>query len=307
MSLKGKKVLVTGAAGFIGSHLCELLLDKGYKVIGLDLKEGKRAERLKKNKNFQIIKGDIRNFEEVFKLFKKYKPKGIFHTAALIPQKITVDSPLQFFEVNVKGTFNLLEACRLLSIKKFVYSSSMSVYGKEIKHLPVNEKQQANPADFYGLTKFGGEELCNFYAKKYNLDTVILRYSGVWGQGRENGAVADFIKNAFSNKPLEILSDTSWDIVYVKDVAVANVRAFERADDLKSKIINIGSGKEINIKELAKKIIYIIGSKSKIKLSKTLPHFRFYLDISRAKKLLGLRSISFDKALVRYLKDIKNY
>lgn len=300
-----KKVLVTGATGFIGSHLCDALIERGYRVIGLSYGDEKNIEHLKKNRKFKIVRGDITDFKEVSKILKNYKPEGIFHTAGVIPLGRKLANPFSFFEVNVKGTLNLLEACRLENIKRFIYSSSMSVYGEEIKYLPVDEKHPINPSNFYGLSKWQGEEFSTLYARKYNLKVIILRYVGVYGPRREEGVVATFTKNALSNKPLKILSNTSWDIIYVKDVVRANIRAFEKANKLKFQAINIGSGKAINIKDLAKRIIKITGSKSKIKFNKVLPFFRFYFKVAKAKKLLGFKPLPPDKGLFQYIQEIK--
>lgn len=304
-STRKKVVLVTGATGFIGSHLCDALLEKGYKVVGLAHGDEERIKHLKKNKAFKIVRGDITDFKKIFKIFKKYKFTGIFHTAGVIPLGREPENPFPFFEVNVKGTLNLLEACRLLNIKKFIYSSSMSVYGEEIKYLPVDEKHPVNPSNFYGLSKWQGEEFSKLYARNYDLNVITLRYVGVYGPRREEGVVATFAKNAISNKPLKILSDTSWDIIHVRDVVKANIRAFEKAAELKKEVINIGSGEEINVKDLAKRIIEISGSKSKLKFNKVLPFFRFYFNINKAKKLLGFKPLSPAKGLTQYIQEIK--
>jgi len=303
--LKTKKVLVTGANGFIGSHLCEILLKKRYIVIGLVYGDKKNIEHLKKNKNFQMVRGNITNFLQIFRILKREKPQAVFHTAALLPSNKKNENPLLFFEVNTKGTLHLLEACHRSNVKDIVFSSSMSIYGRDIQHLPVDERHPANPADFYGLSKLQAEEIGKLYAQKYNLNIIILRYAGVYGPKREEGVVATFVKNAFKNKTLEILSDTSWDIIHVEDVVRANIKALEKVGKLKSEIINIGSGKETHIKNLAKKIIKITGSKSKIKIKKTLPRFRFFFDIRKAKKLLDFKPLSLQKRLSQYIKDLK--
>lgn len=279
---KEKKVLVTGANGFIGFHLCNALNEMGYDVADLG-------------------KADIRDFKEILKILKKHKPYGVFHLAAVLPP---VENN-KFFDVNVKGTFNLLEACRLCNVKKFIYSSTMNVYG-DVKYLPVDEKHPTNASNFYGLSKLLGEELI----KLYNFDSVILRYSGVYGPGKEQGAVANFIKNAKLNKPLKILNNISWDIVYIKDVVQANIRAFEKADKIKFEIINIGAGKEINIKDLAEKIIQITGSKSKIRtltFQKSSAPWHFYFNINKAKKLLNFKPQSYDTSLKANIAEIELY
>lgn len=282
MSNLKKKVLVTGAKGFIGSHLCDALDKKGYNVVDLG-------------------KADIRDFKKILRIFKKEKPDTVFHLAALLPP----GQNKALFDVNVKGTLNLLEACCLQGVKRFIYSSSMSVYGDPL-YLPVDEKHPINPQNFYDLSKWLGEELVKFYAKQYNLKVVVLRYSGVYGLGKDQGAVANFIKNAKINKPLRILNNINWDIIYVKDVVEANIKAFEKLDKIKFEVINIGTGKEINIKDLAEKIIKITGSKSKIICNKkSSAPWHFYFNINKAKRLLKFKPCPYDTALKTNLAEIK--
>ena len=279
-----KKVLVTGADGFIGSYLYDALDKKGYNVVDLG-------------------KVDIRDFKKILRIFKKEKPYAVFHLAALLPP----GENKTLFDVNVKGTFNLVEACRLQRVKRFIYSSSMNVYG-DAKYLPVDEKHPINPYDFYGLSKWLGEELVKFYTKQYDLTGVVLRYSGVYGLGKDQGAVANFIKNAKLNKPLRILNNINWDIIYVKDVVEANIKAFEKLNKIKFEVINIGTGKEINIKDLAEKIIKITESKSKIifnKNKKSSVPWHFYFNINKAKRLLKFKPCSYDTALKTNLAKIK--
>ncbi len=305
MAQKEKKVLVTGVSGFVGSHLCDLLLIKGYKVIGTSFNDKQKAERFKSDKNFQMVQCDIRNFDNVFKILKKYKPDGVFHTAAILPSKDKDDAPVDFFDVNTLGTLNLLEVCRLLNIKKFVYSSSTSIYGRNPKCVRANEKFPESPSDFYELTKLAGENFCKLYSQRYNVKTIILRYAGVFGPGRRQGAVAVFIKNALLNKPLHILGNMSWNMVYVKDVAKANILAFEKLDKLNFEIINIANNREINIKDLAKKIIKISGSKSEIKISKSSSSFCLSCSNDKAKKILKFKTLSMDQALTEHIEEIK--
>jgi len=273
-SNKLKRVLVTGADGFIGSHLCGVLKKKGYEV-------------------FDLEGADIRDPEAVLSVLKKCKPDGVFHLAAIINS----ENNNGFFDVNSRGTLNLLEACKIAGVRNFIYSSTMMVYGKP-QYLPVDEKHPVYPETFYGLSKRIGERLVEFYSKNYNLNAVILRYSGVYGPGKKQGAVPNFIANALQGKPLEILEDINWDIVHVSDVAKANASALEEAQGLKFEIINIGSGKEIGIKELAKKIIGISKSKSKIIIpEQSLPPPHFYFNITKAEKLLNFNPILDDTAL----------
>lgn len=308
IKIKKDKILVTGAGGFIGSHLCESLLKKNYKVFGLIHNSKEKIRHLEKNPNFKLINEDITNFNGMFRVFKRIKPCAVFHAAAFIPEKENANWN-KIFKTNVMGTLNILEAAKLNKVKIMIYSSSMSVYGKNIKYLPVDENHPLNPANFYGLSKWQAEKLCEFYAEKCDMNIIILRYSGVYGSRRNDGSIANFIRDALQNKPLKILDNVNWDIVYVNDIVGANIRAYERATELKFEIINIGSGKKINLKKLADKIVKISGSRSKIKFGKffsRLPSFNFYYNIVKAKKLLKFTPMESDTALNKFINYFKS-
>lgn len=305
---KTKKIaLVTGAAGFIGSHLCDALIQKKYGVVGLVFGNKDNIKHLKKNENFNAVECDITNFKEVSEVFRAYRPQCVFHAAAIISQEKN-DNPFPFFETNVKGALNLLEACRIWNVGKFIYSSSMSVYGKNIEYLPVDERHPVSPDDFYGFSKLQAEGLCGFYARKYKIKTAILRYAGVYGPRRPSGAVANFIRSALDGKPLKITDNIRWDVVYVKDVAAANLSAFEESDRMEGdfEIINIGGGKILDIKDAAREIIKISGSRSKVEFNESPVSFEFYQDIAKAKKLLDFHPRSFSEGLEDYIKVLKN-
>jgi UDP-glucose 4-epimerase len=194
----------------------------------------------------------------------------------------------------------------LCGVKTFIYSSTMGVYGKDLKYLPVDEKHPANASNPYGLSKRMGEELVEFYSKQYGLNAIILRYSGVFGLGKKQGAVVNFIQNAALNKPLKITENISWDIVYVGDIIKASIKALEIADKMKFEIINIGSGMEISAKALAEKIIKLTGSKSKIIMpNKNLPCYHFCFNINKAKRLLKFKPILHDTSLKANIAEVK--
>jgi UDP-glucose 4-epimerase len=305
---KKSKVLVTGATGFVGSYLCDALLKKDYQVIGLSHTTHNRLAYIQNHKNFSLVKGDITNFKNITNILTKHRPAATFHTAALLHSPEPNDGPFPFFATNAKGTLNILEACRLRNIKTIIYSSSMSVYGAKYKYLPVDEKHPTAPYDFYSTTKLMGEELCQLYAEQYQLNVIILRYAGIYGTRRKWGALYHFVKNTTQNQSIKILNNICWDIIHVKDVVQANVSAFAKAEKIKYKIINIGSGQEVNIKTLAKKIVKISGSRSKIIIPKNLsksPSSHFYFDLTTAKKLLNFNPSALESGLLNYIKTFK--
>jgi UDP-glucose 4-epimerase len=298
-----KKVLVTGASGFLGSHLCEGLLGRGYEVFALIYGSKRKIKHLEDNVFFHTREVNITNFKKIIEIFDEIKPEGVFHVAALHSPN-PPDDPFPFFEANIKGTLNILEACRKNNIKKIIYSSSMSVYGLNRKYLPVDEKHPVDPYDFYSITKSMGEEWCKFYSKEHNQRIIILRYVGIFGPRRDWGAITNFVKSAIAGRPLRIFNNINWDIIYVEDVSKANNYAFEKLGDLNFEIINIGSGREFNIKEVALQIKKLTKSNSKIEFAKNLddkaaPHF--YFNITKAKKLLGFEPTPLVEGLKKYI------
>ena len=303
---KKNKIMVTGASGFIGSNIAEKLLSEGYQVHGFFNKNQDRILFLKKWPNFHPLYLDLTNFEKLNQVVKRIKPDGVFHAAALHSPK-PIDSPYPFFSANVLSTLNILEACRLNQINKIIFSSSMSVYGTKIKHLPVSENQIADPYDFYSLSKKISEDICAYYAKAHQLNIVVLRYVGVFGLRRRWGAVYNFAQNALAGKPLVIKSNTDWDIVSARDVARANYQAYLKAEKLKYAVINIGRGRSINIVELAEKIRSFSKSKSNLEIQCPADSaYRFYVNIAQARRLLNFRPSNIEKELKFYVKNIGN-
>lgn len=282
-----QKILLTGKDGFIGNYLFSRLKELGHKVVGISKDEC-----------------DITKKEDVFKLFKKGKFNVVFHLAAFIPERGEDKKDFnQMFLVNVLGTLNFLEASKRYKVKKFIYSSSASVYNREETPM-LTKEEYASPKSVYGLTKLFGENLCGIFYKNYNLSTVSLRYSSVFGYGqRLNSVLPIFMHKAFQDKNIDIFGEgeRSQDFIYVKDVVEANIKAgFSGAQG----VFNIGSGKGTSMMELAKIILKVFhNSKSKIvkKQLKSYDKSHFFLNIKKAKKELGFKpKYSLEKALKEY-------
>jgi len=197
---------------------------------------------------------------------KKYGIRAVVHLVAVVGVDEVYHNPLLGYEVNVGGTFDVLEALRILDADVFVYASSAAVYSDPVE-LPIREDHRTQPKSVYGATKLGGEALVRGYAENYGLTMIILRYFNVYGprmrSGPYTGVIHKFIKRALKNVPLIIYGDCEQtrDFVYVEDVAEADLKALSAN---KPSIYNIGSGKPISIKDLADKIAEITGSTSKI-------------------------------------------
>jgi UDP-glucose 4-epimerase len=303
-SLDSKNILVTGATGFIGAHLCQALLLSGYQVFGLTHSgDTQRVSHLLQQKPFQLLQGDIRSTDSLYLMLKNNRISAIFHLAARLPHEQDLNDPFPSFDTNVRGTINLLHAANLSNISRFIYSSSIDVYTEPPDYLPVDEKHPTHPRTNYGVSKLAGEFYTHLYSQ--TIKTTILRYSIVYGKGaKTGGAVNRFIHQALSAKPLTIYGEgeQSNDFVYVADVVKANILAFEKDQP---GIYNIGSGVEIKIKDLAQTVVKLAKSASEIISTdiKSDRPFSFALDISLAGKRLGYYPLALENGLSDYIKQ----
>jgi len=241
--------LVTGGAGFIGSNLCEAILEMGYKVRCLDnLSTGfqSNVDLFINNKNYEFIHGDIRDFGTCMKACEGVD--FVLHQAAWGSVPRSIEMPLLYEEINIRGTLNMLEAAKQNKVKKFVYASSSSVYGDE-PNLPKIEGREGNLLSPYAITKRVNEEFGKIYKKLYNLDTYGLRYFNVFGKRQNpNGSYAavipKFIKQLLSGEQAVINGDGfhSRDFTYIDNVIEANLRACSAPSDSSGEIYNIAWG-----------------------------------------------------------------
>ena len=259
-----KKVIVTGGAGFIGSHLAERLVGQGYQVIVLDdLSTGKieNIKELLKNDIVEFIKGSVIDLSLLRKLFQSVA--YIFHEAAIPSVPRSIENPQASHEVNVSGTLNVLLAARENGVQKVVYASSSSVYG-DTPSLPKREGIMPHPLSPYAATKLAGEYYCQVFHEVYKLPTVCLRYFNVYGPRQDANSqyatvIPRFIKRASeSNSPI-IFGDgeQTRDFTFVKDAVEATILAVESDA---CGLFNIARGESVTINELAKLVISIIGN-----------------------------------------------
>lgn len=288
--------LVTGGAGFIGSNLCEAILNKGYKVICLDnLSTGKKANvsLFIDNQNYTFIEGDICDLETCIKACKNVD--YVLHQAAWGSVPRSIEMPLFYEEVNIRGTLNMMEAAKECRVKKFVYASSSSVYGDE-PNLPKLEGREGSVLSPYALTKMVDEEYGKLYKKLYGLDTYGLRYFNVFGkrqdpEGAYAAVIPKFIKQLLNNESPTINGDgkQSRDFTYIENVIEANLKACKSSTEAAGEAYNIAfGGREYLIdlfnslnKALGKDVKPIFGEERNgdIKHSNA--------DITKAKKMLG--------------------
>lgn len=256
-----KTILVTGGAGFIGSHLVDRLLKEKYKVIVIDKLSTGRKENLNPKARFYRI--DICS-PKISGIFKKEKPEVVFHYAAQINIRKSLEDPIEDARINILGTLNILENCRKYKARKLIFSSSGgSIYG-ETNNIPTPENQPENPESPYAISKLVAEKYLNFYKRKYNLDYGVLRYANIYGprqnpQG-EAGVIAIFINKLLNNKNLVIYGDgkQTRDYVYITDAVEAAILLL-KSSNLKKPIFNVGTGIETSVNQLYKLISKKVG------------------------------------------------
>jgi UDP-glucose 4-epimerase len=260
------KTIVTGGAGFIGSHLSQELVRRGYQVVILDnLSTGRisNIEPLLGNRNVELVKGSITNLPLLRKLFSG--ADYVFHQAAVPSVPRSIKNPKASHNVNITGTLNVLLAAKDNNIKKVVYASSSSIYG-DTPTLPKVEDMIPKPLSPYAVTKLAGEYYCKVFQEIYGLNTVCLRYFNVYGPRQDPNSpyaavIPLFITNAMEGKPPIIFGDgeQTRDFTFVKDVAEANILA---AESQATGIFNIGGAKKVTINHLVELIIRLVGNGS---------------------------------------------
>jgi len=300
MDLTGKKVLVTGGAGFIGSHLCEELLNLGAEVLTIDnLFTGKveNMSTFKDNAKFKFIEADVNDREAIAPLFETFKPDYVFHYAAILGVKRVIEQPLLVLD-DIDGFKNVLELSKEHGVRKLVFSSSSEAYGN-MAELPLKEdagreiEHQTHSTSLYALVKVIGEKMMKVYNDKYGLPTVSLRFFNVFGPRQESSAygfvVGVFINQIIAGDNPTIFGDgyQTRDFIFIKD----NIRMALKTlftDAVNGEVINIGVGRQTTILDLAEKIIKISGKDLKPQFLPARPYEIKYRspDVSKMQRLL---------------------
>ncbi len=299
------KYIVTGGAGFIGSHLVEELhKNKKNKIIVIDNLSNGRLQNISKFKRIKFIKTDLAKNKKWEKYLKDVD--CVFHLAALSDIIPSIENPKDYFDSNVVGSLNLMEACRKYKIKKLVYSASSSSYGIP-KKFPTNESEKIVPLYPYAFTKFLGEQVCLHWGRIYKIDVISLRLFNVYGtRSRTNGnygaMFGTFLSQKLNNKPYTIVGDgkQSRDFTYVSDVVNAFILASK--SKFKNEIFNVGSGKHVKIEEIVK---ILKGSIVRVPKRPGEPDITF-ADITKIKKYLKWKpKINIKEGIGYLLKDLK--
>ena len=295
-----KKCLVTGGAGFIGSHIVDKLITKGHNVVVIDdLSYGSKANVNKKAKFYKIKIQD----KKVQQIFKKHKFDIVFHEAAQKNVRVSVDNPQLDADINIIGALNLLESCRKYKVKKFVFASTGGAIYGETKQVPTPESCDQWPISPYGVTKLALEKYLHYYKEIHKLDYVALRYANVYGPRQdpkgEAGVVAVFISKLLKKQQPVINGNgkQTRDYVYVDDVAQANILAI---DNKVKGIYNVGTARQTDVNQLYRKIAKLMGQSIKEKHGPALAGEQKVsrLNVNKIKKQLNFKiNYNLDKGL----------
>jgi len=289
--------LVTGGAGFIGSHLVRQLLKEDYNVVVLDNFCFGKIENIRdclNDERFEVIKGDVRNKKFVSKALENVE--AVVHLAALVNVEESVNNPLETRKVNVSGIVNLLHEAVKKGIDKFVFGSSAAVYGEDGRLL-LKEDGSLKPVSPYAASKAAAENYCRAFQSSYGFPTVILRYFNVYGFRRDldsySGVITTFLNNALNDKPLVIFGDgeQTRDFIYVKDVVNATVLALEN-NRSNGEILNVCTGNPTSIRGLAQTLLEITGRNLEVIHDKPRKGdiYLNYGDPTKAEKIIGFRN-----------------
>ncbi len=306
--------LVTGGAGFIGSHLVERLLADGARVRVLDnFSTGARANLAPRFRgHLEVLRGDIRNLSVVLRAARG--ARVIFHQAAMRSVPRSVKDPLGANANNVNGTLNVLEAARRCRVPRVVYASSSSVYGDR-PDLPKREDQSPAPVSPYAASKAAGEQYAAIWTRLYGVETVGLRYFNVFGPRQDPkseyaAVIPRFILWGLSRRPLEIHGDgtQSRDFTYIDNVVEANILA-AKAPAVPGEVFNVGCGRRVSLLEIVAKLEAIVGRRLERRHTPSragdVPHT--LADVAKAKRLLGyVPLVDFDEGFRRTVEHFRS-
>jgi nucleoside-diphosphate-sugar epimerase len=303
------KFLVTGGAGFIGSHLTEELVQRGHQVrVVDDFSTGKKKNIASFLDKIELIEGDIRDIEVCRRAAKGMD--FVLHQAALTSVPYSIENPLLTNEINIKGTLNLLLASRDATIQRYVFASSAAVYGDD-PHLPKKEEVVGASLSPYALSKRVGEMFCQLFTRTFGLSTVCLRYFNIFGPRQDPASqyasvIPLFISRMLKNEKPVIFGDgeQTRDFLFVSNVVEANMLAV-KADSLEGEVFNIGYGEETSINELTRKINEILKMNIRPAYDEPRPGDikGSFADISRARKMLKYEpTVDFSEGLKRTIR-----
>ncbi len=306
------RILLTGGVGFIGSHLAERLLLSGNDIVIIDNfndfyePENKRRNfaqvaktAVDNDQTLLLCEGDIRDTEFIHGIFVQEKPDAVIHLAAAAGVRPSIENPLFYEEVNVKGTINLLEAARTNGIRPFIFASSSSVYGNNTK-VPFAEVDPVDhPISPYAATKKAGELICHTYHHLYGINIACLRFFTVYGpRQRPDLAINKFVRLIDQEKPVPFYGDgsTSRDYTYIDDIitGIERALAWTTADEPRYEIFNLGGSRPIDLRRLVQIIEQELGKKADLERLPMQPGDvqMTFADLRKSEKILGYKPVT---------------
>lgn len=304
-------VLVTGGAGFIGSHLCEKLLELGYRVINLDnfndfynpITKRKNIVTALSNHRYTLVEGDIRDKKLLEKIFNTFDIAAVIHIAALAGVRTSIGNPLEYVDVDIKGTVNLLEFSRDYKVKKFIFASTSSVYG--LNSIPFKEDSIKSPISPYAAAKLAGESFCSVYNALYGIPIVCLRFFTVYGpRQRPEMAIHYFTRLIDEGKEIPIWGDgaSSRDYTYIDDIIDGIVASINL--NCSFDIFNLGNSNPIRLNDLIDLIEQKLGKSARrlyFAMQKgDVEHT--YADITKSNIMLGYNpEISIEEGIEKFI------
>ncbi|MFS0661268.1 GDP-mannose 4,6-dehydratase [Niallia alba] len=316
------KILVTGGAGFIGSHLCDALLENGNEVVNLDNFDSFYSRSIKernvksslKNPSYNLEEGDIRDIAFLKEIFKKYQFDLVIHLAALAGVRPSIQNPILYEEVNVKGTMNIMEMCKEFKVSKLICASSSSVYGNN-KVIPFSEEHKVDYSiSPYAATKKSCEVMGHVYHSLYNIDMIMLRFFTVYGpRQRPDLAIHKFTNLISKGEEIPYFGDgsTQRDYTYIDDIIDGVLKSMYYVINNQEvyEILNLGESETISLKKMVETIENALNSKAIIKKLSPQPGDveKTYADISKARNLIGYNPITpFKTGIENFVNWYKN-
>ncbi len=314
-----KTILVTGGAGFIGSHNAKRLIEKGHKVLIVDnfnkyydpeLKRG-RTKTLLSDMDFKLYEEDIADFEGLKKVFKENKIDIVIHQAAQAGVRYSLENPFAYERANLKGTLNVLECCKEYEIEKMIFASSSSVYGKRSK-VPFSEEDRTDsPVSLYAATKKATEAVCYSYHSLYKIPIAGLRYFTCYGPwGRPDMALFSFTKDILENRPIDVYGEGKMkrDFTYIDDIIDGIMLVLEK--ELDFELFNLGHGSPSALMEFIETLEKCLNKKAE---KDFLPMQKgdvpmTYADISKAERMLGFKpKVSLEEGVEKFVNWYKEW
>lgn len=321
MLKESQRIVVTGGAGFIGSHLLDSLLDEGHSVLCLDnfndsyTPQVKQAnvERHLTKPGFLLIHGDILDYDKLRQCFSEWRPDIVVHLAARAGVRDSLENPFLYTEVNVNGTLHVLHAAVQSGVKKFVFGSSSSVYGLQEKAPFSEDAPILTPASPYAATKIAGEALCHTYAHLYKMPIVALRFFTVFGpRQRPDLAIHKFARLMLEKKPITVYGDgtSRRDYTYVDDIIQGIRAAINYEPPHGYDVFNLGNSQTVELRELVRILEEKTGLKALIDQKPPQPGDvpQTWADIDKARKFLGFEpKTNLSQGITTFLSWLTNY